>query len=113
MQCMRKVFVMVRGRLLHHLTPLALLATLGALVLAGACLPKPMSESGGGTNITLYGVSIMKDSLEQAIYTAFTAKWTKDHGQDVHFTASFAGPDHGRKQLLQPDNAPGASPSLE
>src|SRR5256714_3483024 len=110
---MRKVFLMVRRRLLHHLTPLALLATLGALVLAGACLPKPMSESGGGTNITLYGFSIMKESLEKAIYPAFTAKWKKDHGQDVHFTSSFAGSEQVTNQILQGVKAQVAILSIE
>src|SRR5437763_16938683 len=98
---MRKVFLMVRRRLLHGLTPLALLATLGALVLAGACLPKPPSESGGGTNITLYGFSVMKESLEKAIYPAFIAKWKREHGQDVHFTSSFAGSETVTNQILQ------------
>jgi len=110
---MRKAFLMVRRRLLHHLTPLALLATLGALVLAGACLPKPMSESGGGTNITLYGFSIMKESLEKEIYPAFTAKWKKDHGQDVHFTSSFAGSEQVTNQILQGVKAQVAILSIE
>src|SRR2546423_5888196 len=110
---MRKVFLMVRRRLLHGLTPLALLATLGALVLAGACLPKPMSESGGGTNITLYGFSIMKESLEKEIYPAFTAKWKKDHGQDVHFTSSFAGSEQVTNQILQGVKAQVAILSIE
>src|SRR6184192_2354441 len=110
---MRRVFLMVRRRLLHHLTPLALLATLGALVLAGACLPKPMSESGGGINITLYGFSIMKESLEKEIYPAFTAKWKKDHGQDVHFTSSFAGSEQVTNQILQGVKAQVAILSIE
>jgi hypothetical protein len=33
-------------------------------------LPKPATEH-GGINITLYGFSIMKESLEKAIYPAF------------------------------------------
>ena len=104
---------MVRRRLLHHLTPLALLATLGALVLAGACLPKPMSEGGGGANITLYGFSIMKESLEKAIYPAFTAKWKQEHGQDVHFTSSFAGSEQVTNQILQGVKAQVAILSIE
>src|SRR5437763_14890697 len=109
---MRKVFLMVRRRLLHGLTPLALLATLGALLLIGACLPKPSSESGGGTNITLYGFSIMKESLEKEIYPAFTAKWKKDHGQDVHFTSSFAGSDPVTNHIPQGVKAPDANLSI-
>src|SRR5438067_11821457 len=98
---MGKVFLMVRRRLVHRLTTFSLLATLGALLLIGACLPKPMSESGGGTNITLYGFSIMKESLEKDIYPAFTAKWKREHGQDVHFTSSFAGSETVTNQILQ------------
>jgi len=71
------------------------------LVLAGGCLPKQPSDSTGGINITLYGFSIMKESLEKAIYPAFTAKWKRDHGQDVHFTSSFAGSETVTNQILQ------------
>src|SRR5438477_828608 len=110
---MRKVFLMVRRRLLHGLTPLALLGTLGALLLIGSCLPKPPSESGGGTNITLYGFSIMKESLEKAIYPAFVAKWKKEHGQDVHFTSSFAGSETITNQILQGVKAQIAILSIE
>src|SRR5207248_3237139 len=95
------VFLMVRRRLVHRLTPFGLLVTLGALLFVGACLPKPMSETGGGTSITLYGFSIMKESLEKTIYPAFIAKWKQEHGQDVHFTSSFAGSETVTNQILQ------------
>jgi sulfate transport system substrate-binding protein len=104
---------MVRRRLLHGLIPLALLATFGALLFVGACLPKPSSESGGGTNITVYGFSIMKESLEKAIYPAFIAKWKQDHGQDVHFTSSFAGSETVTNQILQGVKAQIAILSIE
>src|SRR5207248_11383717 len=107
------VFLMVRRRLVHRLTPFGLLVTLGALLFVGACLPKPMSESGGGTNITLYGFSIMKEPLEKAIYPAFTAKWKQDHGQDVHFTSSFAGSETVTNQILQGVKAQVAILSIE
>ena len=36
------------------------------LIMIGACLPKSLSEGGAGAvNITLYGFSIMKESLEK------------------------------------------------
>src|SRR3989441_12530274 len=79
--------------------PLMVLAVL-ALLLANACLPKSPSE-GGGINITLYGFSIMKESLEKAVYPAFIAKWKREHGQDVHFTSSFAGSETVTNQILQ------------
>jgi len=41
---------------------------------------KAMSET-GGINITLYGFSIMKESLEKSIYPGFVAKWKQEHGQ--------------------------------
>ena len=59
-----------------------------------------MSET-GGINITLYGFSIMKESLEKAIYPRFVAKWKQEHGQDVHFTSSFAGSETVTNQILQ------------
>jgi ABC-type sulfate transport system substrate-binding protein len=58
-------------------------------LLAGTCLPKPPAETGGGVNITLYGFSIMRESLEKGIYPAFTAKWKQEHGVDVRFTCPY------------------------
>src|SRR5258706_12169586 len=110
---MRKVFLTTRRRFVHRLTPLGLLATFAALLLVGACLPKPMSESGGGINITLYGFSIMKESLENEIYPAFTAKWKQAHGQDVHFTSSFAGSETVTNQIIQGVKAQIAILSIE
>jgi sulfate/thiosulfate-binding protein len=77
-------------------------ALCAGLLLVGACLPKPLSETGdSGINITVYGFSIMKEPLEKAIYPAFTAKWKKEHGQDLHFTSSFAGSETVTNQILQ------------
>ncbi len=79
----------------------AIYATLLALILfAGSCLPKPPAES-GGINITLYGFSIMKESLEKSIYPGFVAKWKQEHGQDVRFTSSFAGSETVTNQIIQ------------
>src|SRR6266571_7181362 len=84
--------------------PLMVLAVL-AVPFANACLPKPPSESSGGVNITLYGFSIMKESLEKAIYPAFSARWKQEHGQEVRFTSSFAGSETVTNQILQGVNA--------
>ena len=70
------------------------------ILVGGSCLPKPPVE-GGGLNITLYGFSIMKESLEKAIYPGFIAKWKAEHGQDVHFTSSFAGSETVTNQIQQ------------
>ncbi|MCU1266756.1 MAG: hypothetical protein JWM21_3074 [Acidobacteria bacterium] len=70
------------------------------LLAASSCLPKPPAES-GGINITLYGFSVMKESLEKAIYPAFAAKWKREHGEDVRFTSSFAGSETITNQILQ------------
>ncbi|HEY8224732.1 MAG TPA: sulfate ABC transporter substrate-binding protein [Pyrinomonadaceae bacterium] len=78
------------------LTAAALLSTL----LVSSCLPKPPSES-GGINITVYGFSIMKESLEKAIYPGFTANWKREKGQDVSFTSSFAGSETITNQILR------------
>src|SRR5215218_3012842 len=69
-------------------------------LLAASCLPKPASESGDIT-ITLYGFSIMKESLEKAIFPGFTAKWKQEHGQVVQFQTSFAGSETVTNQILQ------------
>ena len=91
--------------------PLMVLAVL-ALLLANACLPKSPSE-GGGINITLYGFSIMKESLEKAIYPAFSAKWKQEHGVEVLFTSSFAGSETVTNQILQGVKAQIAILSIE
>src|SRR5438876_6866131 len=78
-----------------------------------ACLPQPTSESGGGVNITVYSCSIMKESLEEAVYTAFAAKVTREHGFDVHFTSSFAGSETVTNQILQGVKAQVAILSIE
>jgi sulfate/thiosulfate-binding protein len=71
-----------------------------ALALLASCLPQQPAER-GGLNITLYGFSIMKESLEKAIYPAFAAKWKLEHGQEVGFTSSFAGSETVTNQILQ------------
>jgi len=70
-----------------------------ALAIVG-CLPTPPTES-GDISITLYGFSIMKESLEKAIFPGFAAKWKAEHGKDVRFTSSFAGSETITNQILQ------------
>jgi sulfate transport system substrate-binding protein len=70
------------------------------ILLASSCMPKPPSESGGGINITLYGFSVMKESLEKDIYPSFIAKWKQEHGQEVRFTSSFAGSETVTNQII-------------
>src|SRR5438067_4295415 len=74
---------------------------MAGLIIGTSCLPKPASETSGGINITLYGFSIMKESLEKEIYPAFAAKWKREHGVDVHFTSSFAGSETVTNQIIQ------------
>src|SRR5215218_3459653 len=75
-------------------------ASLAIASLAISCLPKPPGESGDIT-ITLYGFSIMKESLEKAIFPGFTAKWKQQHGQVVQFQSSFAGSETIANQILR------------
>jgi sulfate transport system substrate-binding protein len=79
-------------------------AFLTSILLAAAllvsCLPQPPAAI-GGLNITVYAFSIMKESLEKAIYPAFAAKWKGEHGEDVGFTSSFAGSETITNQILQ------------
>jgi sulfate/thiosulfate-binding protein len=76
------------------------LTTLALALVAASCLPKPPSET-GDISITLYGFSIMKESLEKAIFPNFEAKWKREHGKDVRFTSSFAGSETVTNQILQ------------
>lgn len=82
------------------------------VLLISSCLPKPPAES-GGINITVYGFSILKESLEKAIYPAFAAKWKNEHGQEVRFTSSFAGSETVTNQILQGVGADIAILSIE
>jgi sulfate/thiosulfate-binding protein len=89
--------------------PLLLLA----LLLAGSCLPKAPQTNSGGRNITVYGFSVMKESLEKAIFPAFAAKWKQERGEDVQFTSSFAGSETVTNQILQGVGADIAILSIE
>ena len=87
-------------------------ALLMAIALFVNCLPKPPSET-GDVNITVYGFSIMKESLEKGIYPGFAAQWKRTHGQEVRFTSSFAGSETITNQILQGVNADIAILSIE
>src|SRR6202171_1256784 len=92
---------------------LILLFGLTWLTAISSCLPKPLSETGSGVNITLYGFSIMKEPLEKAIYPAFSVKWKAEHAQDVRFTSSFAGSETITNQVIQGVRAQVAILSIE
>ena len=77
-----------------------------------SCLPKPPAE-GGDITITLYGFSIMKESLEKAIFPGFTARWKQLHGQELRFQSSFAGSETVTNQILQGAPAEVAILSIE
>ena len=87
-------------------------AWLCVALVAVSCLPKPPGESGDIT-ITLYGFSIMKESLEKAIFPGFTAQWKQLHGQEVRFLSSFAGSETVTNQILQGAPADVAILSIE
>jgi sulfate transport system substrate-binding protein len=78
---------------------LATAAFVSALLVV-SCLPKPPGES-GDINITLYGFSVMKESLEKSIFPGFTARWKQLHGQVVQFQSSFAGSETITNQILR------------
>jgi sulfate/thiosulfate-binding protein len=91
----------------------AALTFLLALLVLSSCLPKSTSDTKSSRQITLYGFSIMKESLEKAIYPAFAAKWKQEHGEDVRFTSSFAGSETVTNQILQGVGADIAILSIE
>lgn len=104
----------MRGRTSFARTRIALLIlALFGLLVASSCLPRSPSESSGGVNITLYGFSIMKESLEKAVYPAFAAKVKREHGLDVRFTSSFAGSETVTNQILSGVKAQIAILSIE
>ena len=80
--------------------PFLAIALLALALLVVSCLPQPVAE-GGDLTITLYGFSIMKESLEKAIFPSFIAKWKQLHGQEVRFQSSFAGSETVTNQILQ------------
>jgi sulfate transport system substrate-binding protein len=55
----------------------------------------------------------MKESLEKAIFPGFSAQWKREHGEDVHFTSSFAGSETVTNQILQGVKAEVAILSIE
>lgn len=104
---------MARRTSVRTIRATALSIALLILLVGNACLPKPLSETGGGVNITLYGFSIMKEPLEKAIYPAFAAKAKAEHGIDIRFTSSFAGSETVTNQILQGVKAQIAILSIE
>jgi sulfate/thiosulfate transport system substrate-binding protein len=94
----------VRGRLYPKKAALSLCALLAlALLLLGACLPKPSTgaRKGGARVITLYGFSVMKDVMDKAVLPAFIEKWKREQGEDVRFVTSYAGSETITNQILQ------------
>jgi len=89
-----------------------LISLFGLALLTVSCLPTPIAER-GGINLTVYGFSIMKESLEKSIYPAFSAKWKLEHGSEVNFTSSFAGSETITNQILQGVKADIAILSIE
>ena len=88
------------------------IACLCVVLVAASCLPKPPAE-GGDITITLYGFSIMKESLEKAVFPGFIARWKQLHGQEVRFQSSFAGSETVTNQILQGAPAEVAILSIE
>jgi sulfate/thiosulfate transport system substrate-binding protein len=84
-----------------------------ALLVMSSCLPKSPTGTGNGRSITVYGFSVMKESLEKAVFPAFSAKWKQEHGEDVRFTSSFAGSETVTNQILQGVGADVAILSIE
>ena len=92
--------------------PFLATAALVSALLVVSCLPQPPAESGDIT-ITFYGFSVMKESLEKAIFPGFAARWKQTHGQVVQFQSSFAGSETVTNQILQGAPAEVAILSIE
>lgn len=87
-------------------------AVVSALALS-SCLPTPPATNAGSRTVTVYGFSVMKESLEKSIFPAFAAKWKQERGEDVHFVSSFAGSETITNQILQGVGAEIAILSIE
>jgi sulfate/thiosulfate transport system substrate-binding protein len=77
-----------------------------------ACLPSAPTSKGKRT-ITVFGFSIMKESLEKEIYPMFKEKWRQEHGEEIEFVSSFAGSETITNQILQGSPADIAILSIE
>ena len=84
-----------------------------ALAFSFGCLPKSPTNTGANRAITVYGFSVMKESLEKAIFPGFAAQWKMEHGEEVRFTSSFAGSETVTNQILQGVGADVAILSIE
>jgi sulfate/thiosulfate transport system substrate-binding protein len=84
-------------------TPARAALALAALALAAtvACLPKSLSGARGQHGITIYAFSVMKEPMDKEVLPGFAAKWKREHGEDVKFTASYAGSETITNQILQ------------
>ncbi|HEY2961929.1 MAG TPA: sulfate ABC transporter substrate-binding protein [Pyrinomonadaceae bacterium] len=102
----------MRKTTFHRLLLLLAVVCVPLTLSATSCLPKAPAESGDIT-ITLYGFSIMKESLEKAIYPEFANKWKQLHGQEVRFQSSFAGSETITNQILRGAPAEVAILSIE
>lgn len=94
----------VRGSLYPNRAARAACVVLAAgLLLLGACLPKSSTggRKGGARVITLYGFSVMKEAMDNAVLPAFTEKWKREQGEDVRFVTSYAGSETVTNQILQ------------
>ncbi len=99
---------------MRRLRTISAICIMASLLVFGSCLPTTSTDQSGVINITVYGFSIMKESLEKAVYPAFAAKWKQEHqGQEVRFTSSFAGSETITNQILQGVGADMAILSIE
>jgi len=90
------------GSARRRLKAALLTLALGAAALAAACLPgAPEGTKRGERTVTLYGFSVMKESMEKSVIPGFAAKWKQEHGEDVRFTTSYAGSETITNQILQ------------
>lgn len=104
--------MLLSGSVIPRKTRFPAAAILLFVLIFMSCLPKPPAEA-GGINLTVYGFSILKESLEKAIYPGFSEKWKQEHGLEVRFTSSFAGSETVTNQILQGVRADIAILSIE
>ncbi len=85
---------------------------LSALLMTSGCLPQP-PQGAAHHNLIVYAFSVMKEPLEKAVFPGFAAQWKREHGEEICFTASFAGSETITNQILQGVGADVAILSIE
>jgi ABC-type sulfate transport system substrate-binding protein len=77
---------------------IGLIFAVGLIIVIGGCRRK--SDVAKEATITVYGFSVVKEPLEEAIFPAYQKKWLEKTGQKLTFAPSYAGSELQTNQIL-------------